>query len=356
VNRLTRGVVFGTAAAAAGIAAGVVAQRRAVGRARAVPDPVAHQPFAKRPGRALPVTSFDGTTLAAWLVGPSRARTGNGPVLVFAHGFSLDMSTWYFQWRELSRRYRCVLFDQRGHGASAPAGPAGYTVEALAGDLRVILDAAVGDESAILIGHSMGGMGILALAQEHPKEFGGRVAGVVLADTGSGMLVKEALGDLAVRATAAARRAAASVGRRPRIGAAARRFALGRGRDLAYLAARATNFGPNAPPSVVDHVTKVASSTPAEVWPPTLISLLELDLAAALARIAVPALVVVGEHDRITPPGGARALAAQLPDGRLVVISGAGHVAMMEQPGPFNAELEAFLREMEAGAPVEAPA
>jgi 3-oxoadipate enol-lactonase / 4-carboxymuconolactone decarboxylase len=118
----------------------------------------------------------------------------------------------------------------------------------------------------------------------------------------------------------------------------------------------ATNFGPQAPPSVVDHVTRVASSTPAEVWPPALISLLELDLAAALARITVPALVVVGEHDRITPPGGARALAAGLPDARLAVIPGAGHVAMMEQPGPFNAELEGFLRELEAGAPLEAPA
>jgi pimeloyl-ACP methyl ester carboxylesterase len=275
---------------------------------------------------------------------------------VFAHGFSLDLSTWYFQWRELSRRYRCVLFDQRGHGASAPAGPDGYTVEALAGDLRAVLDAAVGDERAILIGHSMGGMGILALAEEHPEEFGGRIAGVVLADTGSGMLLKEALGELAVRATAAARRAVASLGRRPRVGAAARRFALGRGRDLAYLATRATNFGPQAPPSVVDHVTRVASSTPAEVWPPTLISLLDLDLAAALARITVPTLVVVGEHDRITPPGGARALAAELPNGRLAIIPGAGHVAMMEEPNLFNAALGGFLREIETGRPLEAPA
>ena len=102
--------------------------------------------------------------------------------------------------------------------------------------------------------------------------------------------------------------------------------------DLAFLAARATNFAPGAPPSLVDHVARVSANTPAEVWPPLLLSIIELDLAHALAKVRVPALVIVGEVDRLTPTAGARALAAALPDARVMVIAGAGHVAMLERP------------------------
>src|SRR5205085_412778 len=129
-----------------------------------------------------------------------------------------------------------------------------------------------------------------------------------------------------VRATTSMRRALGVVGRRPAAGARVRAFALGRGRDLAFLVTRAINFAPGAPPSMIDHVSRVASNTPAEVWPQTLLSLMDLDLRHAEAHVRVPALVVVGDQDRLTPPAAARRLAASLPHGRLAVIEGAGHV------------------------------
>jgi pimeloyl-ACP methyl ester carboxylesterase len=259
------------------------------------------------------------------------------------------MTTWHYQWKDLSKRYRCVLYDQRGHGRSAKAGDGGYTVEALGRDLGAVLDATVPDGPAVLLGHSLGGMAILSLAERHPEEFraapdrSGRVARVVLANTASADLVKEALGDLAVRATAMARRALISLARRPAVGERLRRSAIVRGADTAFLATLITNFAPGASPSLVDHVARVSSNTPAEVWPPFLEGLLDLDLRAAEANIRVPALVIVGERDRLTPAGGARAMAEALPDSRLVVLEGAGHLAMLERHEAFTAAVDAFL-------------
>lgn len=346
MSRALRRTAIAAAAAAVtiGAGAGLLAGRRAVRsaarRARSVGDPVRGEAFPARPGEPLAVESFDGTSLEVRITG--EGGTGR-PVLVFAHGFSLDMTTWHFQWMHFAKTHRCVLFDQRGHGRSGAAGSGGYSVAALAQDLRAVLEATVHDGTAVVIGHSMGGMAVLAMAERFPEEIGGRVSGAVLADTGSANLVKEALGDVAVRATASIRRALLALGGRPAAGERARRFALGPGRDLAFLTARVTNFAPGAPPSIVEHVARVSSNTPAEVWPECLVSMLDLDIHDAEAALTVPTLVLVGELDRLTPTSGARRLAAALPAGRFAEIPGAAHITMMEQPEAFNRAVESFL-------------
>ena len=205
----------------------------------------------------------------------------------------------------------------------------------------------------MLLGHSMGGMAVLSLAEHHPEEFGERAIGVVLASTLPGDLVREALGDLAVRASGAIRRGLATLARRPLIGEGIRRMTLGRGGDITFLAALVTNFAPGASPSIVDHVVRVSAGTSPEVWPPFLRSLLDLDLAGALRSVRVPVLVLVGEGDRVTPLRGARAMTDALPDGRLVVVRGAGHLAMLERPESFTDAVEAFLADL--AGPAEAP-
>jgi pimeloyl-ACP methyl ester carboxylesterase len=119
--------------------------------------------------------------------------------------------------------------------------------------------------------------------------------------------------------------------------------ALGRSSDLAFLATRITNFGPRASPTVVDHVASVAALAPAEVWTNLLGSLAALDLGNALEHVRVPALVMVGDVDRLTPPATARSLVGALPDARLLVVRGAGHCAMLERHREFNAAIESFI-------------
>lgn len=326
---------------AAGIGAGVVAERILMRRTLGRPDPERDVELGTLPGEPLTVTSFDGTELHARVVGPAEA-----PAVVFAHGITLDLTLWHYQWRALSDRYRCVLYDQRGHGRSGTSPKDDYSVEALAGDLRAILDATSPEGPAVLVGHSMGGMSIVSLADRHPEEFGGRVAGVVLVDTTASDIVREVAGELGVRVERLIRPARrwflSDLKRVDRI----RRRVQTTGSDFAYLATRMSNFGPNASPAQVEHVARIATEAKPEVWAHTLGSLIEMDLRHAIERVTVPTLVIVGDRDRLTPKTSAQALLKALPDGRGIVLTGAGHLSMMERHETFNRRLEAFLDEV----------
>jgi pimeloyl-ACP methyl ester carboxylesterase len=74
-----------------------------------------------------------------------------------------------------------------------------------------------------------------------------------------------------------------------------------------------------------------------------------------LSRVTMPALVVVGEHDRVTPPASGVQLAAALPAGRFVLIEGAGHIAMMERPVIVDREIRAFVESVAAIAHAPRP-
>jgi pimeloyl-ACP methyl ester carboxylesterase len=296
------------------------------------------------------VTSFDGTELAVNVVGPSSSPDPALPTLVFAHAFTLDMTAWHFQWKEFSDRYRCVLYDHRGHGRSGPAGPGGYTVQSIGRDLKAVLDATVPDGPAVLLGHSMGGMAIVSLAEQHPEEFGSRIAAVVLANTAAADVLKAIVSNLGVRASRALlpmiRRITANTGRAHRVRS---RFFQGQA-DLAFLVAALSNFGSTAPPSVIEHVVRLSGQAPLEVWGDLISSMFEMDLGDALESIEVPALVVVGDVDRLTPPTSAVALKRRLPDARMVLFRDVGHCAMLEHPHEFNRVLEEFVSEVLAPA------
>ncbi len=281
------------------------------------------------------VESFDGTTIAVRAAGAPDA-----PLLLFAHGFSLDSTTWYEQWVDLSVDHRCVLMDQRGHGRSGRAAHRDFTVRAMGRDIAAVLDRVAPERPAVLIGHSMGAMAILALAEQRPELLGPRVAGVVLVGAASSDLIQGAMGSVTDLL-------------RPRLGTLAsaaqrvdrlRKAVLASPADLSGAVVRLTQFGPDAPRHVVDHVVRLAERASSEVWTEGLSQLMEVDLRQGVPRVKVPALVVVGEHDRVTPPAAAVALAGGLPQGRLVVIEGAGHMTMLERPVELDREIRVFAK------------
>jgi pimeloyl-ACP methyl ester carboxylesterase len=346
-----RKALLATAAATAGAVAAVAAERAAVRRARSRPDPEARERLAERPGTETRVSSFDGTELAVNAVGPTDA-----PVIVFAHGFSIDMTVWHYQWKRFAKDYRCVLYDQRGHGRSSVAAGGDYSLDALGHDVKAVLDAEAGELPVLLAGHSMGGMAIMSFAGLYPDEFGQRVRAVVLANTAASDIVQELIGGLGIRITSSAFRLAQRLARNPKLVYRLRSRALGRGTNLAFLVARATNFSSNASPTLVDHVVSVAAHAPIEVWTDLMAGLVTLDLTDALSNITVPALVVAGDVDRLTPPATSRAIQRRLPDARLEVLEGAGHCTMLERHQDFNRLLDAFLTDVLAGSRVRAPA
>jgi pimeloyl-ACP methyl ester carboxylesterase len=324
----------------AAAALGVVGERYLVRRARSGPDPERGEPLEERPGEERRIHSFDGTALAVNVLGPDDA-----PVLVMVHGFSADLTLWHYQWKHFSRNYRCVLIDQRGHGRSGPGTGGDYSLEALGRDLEAVLEELALQGPVALMGHSMGGMAVMSFAKAFPEEFGTRVMAVVLANTAAAELIKAAAGNLGAQVGKLVTAAALRVARDPRRVYRIRARALAGQGDLAFAAARLTNFGPKPPPSLVEHVARVSARAPVEVWTDLLASLVEMDLSHALAHITVPALVLVGDVDRLTPPASALAIKRMLPDGRMAVFKGSGHCTMLERHAQFNRVVEGFLEE-----------
>ena len=340
MRRPTRALVA-AAAGLGGAVLGAVAGRQAIRRSRARWGAERDEPMSERPGLERGVGSFDGTQLSVNAVGPEAA-----PTVLFAHGFSLDMTGWYFQWRRFSERYRCVLYDQRGHGRSGAPVEGDFSVQALGRDLKAVLDAEVPDGPAVLIGHSVGGIAIMSLAEQFPDVFGTRVSAVVLTNTAAGEVLKEALAGLGVRLGAILAGGAARIAGNPRAVARIRGRAFSGESNLAYVIGRLTNFGADASPALVEHVVGIAARTPPEVWSDVLVSLVEMDLRHALEHIRVPALVLAGDVDRLTPPAGALAIKRALPDARMVVFRASGHCTMLERHEQWNDVVLAFVEEV----------
>jgi pimeloyl-ACP methyl ester carboxylesterase len=165
------------AVVAAGAAAILAAERIAIGRARVQPDPEANEPLGQLRGQALTVLADDGVALHAEIDGPD-----NAPItIIFSHGYALSQDVWHYQRRDLAPAGRLVFWDQRGHGRSGPSSPDHARIGQLGADLYAVLMAAVpGPTPVVLVGHSMGGMTIMALARLHPELFGTKVIGAVL--------------------------------------------------------------------------------------------------------------------------------------------------------------------------------
>jgi pimeloyl-ACP methyl ester carboxylesterase len=330
--------------AAAGIGSVLAAEKIAVGRIRLGPDPAAGQPFGQLGGTPVEVRADDGAVLRAETAGPADAPVA----VVFCHGYCLSQDVWHYQWLSLRDDTRLVRWDQRGHGRSGLGDPAHVSIDQLGADLAAVLAATVShDQRVVLVGHSMGGMTIMALADQQPELFGAKVAGVVLISTAShevdatGWLpgpirpAARLAGPALVRGTAGARRAALA----ERIRAA--------GGDLAFLTTRFMAFGDSVSPAVVDFLERVIRATPIEVVAGFYLALLEHDKRGALATLGrVPVVVITGAQDRLIPPSRAAALVAAIPRARLVQVPGAGHAIILEQPEVVTQEIASLVKEV----------
>ena len=329
-----------------GVGAGITLERTLVRRDRRRDDPEASEPFGQIRGAPATVTSHDGTKLHV-------EELGSGPCLVFAHGFSLTQDAWHYQRRDLPDRFRCVFFDQRGHGRSGQPRRDDYSLEALARDLHAVLDW-TGEERVVVVAHSMGGMATLKLAELFPDELGDRVAGLVLVGSTYLDTVRGMTAAVTARGAYRAQRALITgafrfMGQDPARANQLRR----RGSDLGYLGTRLFGFGSEPSPSQVAFIDRTLAGTDVEVWAKVFPSLIDFDLSEVLDTLNLPALIAVGDKDRITPPTAARHMAERIPGARLLVLEDAGHCAFLEEHEVFDAELAGFAAEVldQAGAP-----
>jgi pimeloyl-ACP methyl ester carboxylesterase len=334
----------------AAVAGGVAAQRRAVGRARQLPDPYVDERLGARHTRAIPVTADDGVHLHVEAEGDAGAPV----TVVFAHGYTLSMECWHFQRRDLRDVGRLVFYDQRSHGASGRGSKESATVDQLGRDLMTVLDTVVPEGPIVLVGHSLGGMTILALADQHPELFGDRIVGVALLSTSSGKLADTLFG-LPGWVARGLRPIVPGV-----VHAANRRASLlehGRraGTDLEFLATRYLSYGPDAPPSLVAFMARMIAGTSIEVMTEFFDTFLSHDKLAALDVLrGVPVLISCGDRDTLTPVSHSRTMAEALPDAELQVIEGAGHMAIVDRHDQVNAALRRLVDRAVQDAPAAA--
>jgi 3-oxoadipate enol-lactonase len=243
---------------------------------------------------------------------------GEGPWVVLSHSLACSAAMWDEQWAVLTKRYRVLRFDTRGHGATdAPSGA--YSLGQLAEDLHGLL-ATAGVQKPHFVGLSMGGMIGMTYALAHPGVF----RSLVLCDTTS-RIPDEAQPVWAERIATAQRQ-----GMEPLVEPTLKRWFT-----EPFLAQR----GP-----VVERVARMIRATPPAGYAGCCHAISKLNLTDRLAAIDCPIQIIVGEQDVGTPVAMSRAIHAAAPGSELVVIPQASHLSNLEQPAAFDSALLDFLQ------------
>ncbi|HEX4788538.1 MAG TPA: alpha/beta hydrolase [Actinospica sp.] len=382
---------------AAGAAVGFTVERLTIGRAvrrmAEIHDP--GEPFGTLRGDPQTVLAADGIELYAEIDEP-RGRAAGGPAsvpgaagglagamhaaaavpradgrpgknaaprptLLFTHGFCLPQDCWHFQRAEFSATHRMVFWDQRGHGRSErpPRERSGrgkpVTIDQLGDDLYAVLEATCPQGPVVLIGHSMGAMTMMALAERHPELFGERVVGAALLSTSSGRFEDVVFGlprpsaKLLHRTTPAVLELLAR-----QTGLVERGRALGG--DLGLVLTRRYAFGSDVPEALVRFTQDLIQSVPIDVIADFYPVFGRLDLSAAVPVFdRVPSLVLAGANDLMLPVAHSEALADAIPSADYVVLPDAGHAVILEHPEAVGEALRTLVDRVEAQLGSSAP-
>ena len=326
------------AAGAVGVAAAgafnhVAARRRAVAHG----EHLAEVPLGGLRSEPLIVIADDGVELHVEVDEPDLGAPD--VTLVFVHGFALNLDSWHFQRAAYRGSIRTVFYDQRSHGRSGRSLSKNATIDQLGRDLQRVIEATA-TGPVVVVGHSMGGVTVLALAESAPELFRDRIVGVGLVATSAGGLdvhkmlmpfVPSLLSAGLVRRTVSV----LSLGH----------WAIDKARRVSrpvgLVATNQLGFGDGVRGEYVEFVDRMLTATPFEVlaaFYPNLATLNKHSVVPVLA--AVPVSIVCGTYDQITAIHHSQALHDLLPNSTLVECPGAGHMLMVERHEVVNEALD----------------
>jgi pimeloyl-ACP methyl ester carboxylesterase len=324
IARVIGGGLAAVSAVAAGATLGALAERALLSRTARPSDDDA---LGSLRGTTSTIAMADGTEL---YIDIDEADAEPLVTVVFCHGYSLNLDSWHYQRAALRGRARLVFYDQRSHGRSARAEFDSHHVDQLGADLYEVIEQVAPTGPLLLVGHSMGGMSIMALADQHPELFGDRVFGVALISTTPGGLSDVSLGLPRVVGRvlqAVAPVAAQSLARRKEIVERGRRGTS----DLALLITRLYSFGSLAPEQAGTFVAEMISGTPIDVLAEFLPALHDHDKRHVLPVLQrTELLVIVGDSDRLTPVAHSSEIIRVVPGAEFQVIERGGHMAHLE--------------------------
>ncbi|WP_256793687.1 alpha/beta fold hydrolase [Terrabacter sp. Ter38] len=347
------GIAAATLGVAAGVAAGIAADRagkhRAAMAALETPELLEITPDEEHvvltddgvplhveidlPSAATAAAAADGTT--------RHGRPDELPTVVLTHGYCLSLRCWVYQRRALKEAgYRVVSWDQRGHGRSGRGEKDSYTIDRLGQDLHTVINQLVPAGDLVLVGHSMGGMTMLALGEHHPRLVLDRVVGAAFVATSPGGIMLANGGRTATLGRLMLERLGPGVlgplSHRPELFTRIRRV----GRDIEHFMVEQNSFASPVPRSVVRYTSDILLGTPLDVVNDYLQTFDGFDKRPALLEFR-HALVLVfnGRDDILTPPSHSELIVEGIPGAEHIVVNDAGHVIMLEHPDLLNAHL-----------------
>ena len=288
-----------------------------------------------RRAEAVVVPGADGAALHVEVEGAER-----GPILVFTHGWGLSARVWAEARRDLGARFGLVFWDLPGLGRSERPS-IGYSIEGFAEDLHAVIESLPHDRPLILVGHSIGGMIVQTFCARHSGLLGGRVAGIVLENTTHTNPLKTMF------------LARLFLPMQPLIEAACRvetvispfTWAMNWQAWLSgasHVAARLAGFGSRPTREQLDRTARLPTKNSPAVQARGNLAMLRWSVTERLPEIDLPALVFVGGRDLITTDHAGEAIAAALPQARLMRVEDAGHMGPVEKAAFYNEQIADF--------------
>lgn len=290
------------------------------------------------------VRTEDGVTLHVEIDEPSTPRAG-APTVVLLHGFTISRRAWVFQRRALTQAgYRVLTYDHRGHGRSGSGDAEHATIAQLGRDLRRVIDQIAPEGPLVLVGHSMGGMTMMAFGETSADLIGTRVVGAVFMATsagGEGQLISLGYGAMVGRLIANyGPGALGRLSRQERFLRSLRRF----GRDVEDYFVYHYSFSSRISRTLLRYTGDLAFETPFATLSGFISTFNDHDRRGSLKVWgAVPTLVITAADDRLTPADHGAVIARSIPGAESVIVRSSGHMVMLEHADYINEELLEFL-------------
>ena len=240
---------------------------------------------------------------------------GEGPALIFIHGWAASQKFWQHQARYFAARFHTVTYDLRGH-ADSEKPVKGYTIPDHVHDLARLIGQ-LRLSAPILVGHSFGGMIALQYALDHPRG----VKALILVGTSPYPFPS----------------------RWQRVQMTLLGWVIRLSRARAARMTKGQLFAPGADAKLIEWVDTESLRTPTRVVLACMKAVKRFNVRDRISEIAVPALLVRGEYDKVASPALFKHMVSVMPHATRVVVKDAGHNCMLEQPSRFNATLDAFL-------------
>ena len=278
----------------------------------------------------------DGSELHVEFYGPVDA-----PPIVLTHGWGLDGGEWNYLKQELAGEFRLIVWDEPGLGDSTRPATRDYSLENLARNLEAVL-ALAGDQPAILLGHSIGGMIILTFCRLFPAALGNRVAGLVLTHTTPMNPVRTTSGAAfytAIEKPLLIPLMYLTIALSPLVWLM---NWLSYRNGSAHLSTKRSSFAGTETWEQIDFAARFQPKASPAVLARGMLGMIRYDARKILAHVSVPTLVVAGDQDSVTKPEAGRQISAGIPGAQLISLSPAKHLGLIEHHRAYADAIRKF--------------